>query len=178
MLEERELTWLAERTQVDADAIARVITAAAEAHIVLVLPAFHVAGEFAGWDAFAAPGPAKAAHLAEVGAFRALCSAPRASSSVTPDPRTRVCIGCESQVRALQTKPSAVRAYQRGEAPRPLGESPLPPALGRAKAAAPQEDRPAGRVPRAKGAPAPRPAPAARPAAVPAAPPSEMPSLF
>lgn len=184
LLEERERTRLAELTNVDEDVIERIIEAAAAERLVLVLPAFHVAGDFAGWDIFASEGQAKAAHLAEAGAFRALCSAPRPFNGVIPGARTRLCIGCESHVRGLAQNPSAVKAYNRGEAPPPLGDSPMPPTFRKPQAASSDEATPrcVSRPSAVKAAPA----PARRiepPVAIPSPPPEPVappptPSLF
>jgi len=120
VLEERERVRLAQLTNVDAQVVERIIAAATDERIVVVLPAFDRAEAFAGWEQFAYDAQAKAAHLAEAGAYRALCGAPRPFASVTPAPRTRLCGGCEWHVRALTQRPSAVRRYNRGDTPRPL----------------------------------------------------------
>jgi hypothetical protein len=170
VLEERERARLIELTNCDADAIDRIIAAAAAEHLVVVLLSFHVAGDFAGWDVFAYEGQSKAAHLAEAGAFRALCSAPRPFNAVAPDPRTRLCVGCEARVRGMAQNPASVRAYNRGEAPRPLTDSPVPPSFR--KAAPPAEEAPSRRAPRSSAA---RTAPPVRKAEAPAPPPPPAP---
>jgi hypothetical protein len=127
MLEEGERARLAALTSCDEDAVERIIAAAVAERLVLALPPFRTAGEFAGWDTFVWDGQAKAAHLAEVGAHRALCGAGRPNTSEPAGPRVRLCIGCESHLRALAKSPGAIAAYDRGKAPVELGQSPLPP---------------------------------------------------
>lgn len=141
LLEERERARLAALTNCDEDAIERIIAAAAAECLVVVLPSFHTVGDFAGWDAFAWDGQAKAAHLAEVGAHRALCGAPRPYKSASPGPRMRLCIGCESHVRRLANRPGALAGYARGKEPVPLSDAPLP-ALRRPQPDAAAEARP------------------------------------
>ena len=117
MLEEGERARLAALTSCDEDAVERIIAAAVAERLVLALPPFRTAGEFAGWDTFVWEGQAKAAHLAEVGAHRALCGAPRPNTSEAAGPRVRLCIGCESHLRALAQSPGAIAAYDRGKVP-------------------------------------------------------------
>ena len=144
MLEERERSRLAELAQCDPDAVERIIAAAAAEMLVVVLPSFHLAGEFAGWDVFACTGFGKAAHLAETGAFRALCGTPRPFNAVMPAPRARLCVGCESHVRGMVKHPVAVAGYDRGEAPRQQDHSPIPPAFRKQRRSTDMsEDRPA-----------------------------------
>lgn len=126
MLEEGERARLAALTSCDEDAVERIIAAAVAERLVLALPPFRTAGEFAGWDTFVWDGQAKAAHLAEVGAHRALCGAPRPNTSEPAGARVRLCIGCESHIRALVQSPGAIVAYDRGKAPVELGDSPVP----------------------------------------------------
>lgn len=127
MLEEGERARLAALTSCDEDAVERIIAAAVAERLVVALPPLRTAGDFAGWDTFVWDGQAKAAHLAEVGAHRALCGAPRPSTSEAAGLRVRLCIGCESHLRALAQSPGALAAYDRGKAPAELGDSPLPP---------------------------------------------------
>jgi hypothetical protein len=170
LLADRERAHLAILANVNEDEVERIIAAAADERIVVVLPAFQVAGDVDGWEAFAYEGQAKAAHLAETGAYRALCGAPRPSTSTTPESRTRLCVGCESRLRAMTQNPSAARAYTRGEAPRPLSASPVP-AAGRKAPVAIEEPAP----PRRTGRPTPA---TAAPLLPPPPPEPAAPSLF
>jgi hypothetical protein len=146
MLEEGERARLAALTRCDEDAVERIIATAVAECLVVILPPFRTAGDFAGWDTFVWEGQAKAAHLAEVGAHRALCGAPRPNTSEPAGARVRLCIGCESHIRALVQSPGAIAAYDRGKAPAELGDSPLPPLRRPHPAAASPEPPPSNRA--------------------------------
>jgi hypothetical protein len=180
MLEARERARLVELTNCEEEAVERIIAAAAAERLVVVLPAFHVAADFAGWEVFAWDGQAKAAHLAEAGAFRAFCGTAKPSNGVVPDPRTRLCVGCESHVRGMARNPASVTAYNRGEAPRTMSDAPAPrfrkPQAAAVEEAAPRRS-PRASATRSAAVPARRSEPPPPPPPEPVAP-AEEPSLF
>lgn len=182
-----EVEKIAGFAKTDPDTVADVIGEALAAGLILLLPPAPDRSDFDGWDAFALASGAKAAHLCEHGSWKAFCGAGRPTTAVSPEPRTRVCIGCAYHADVLRKKPQLIDSYDRGHGPREFTSSPLPPLFTNKPKAdtAPEQSAPPKRSARAASprlvpARAPEPAPVREvPAPEPATPaPPAAPSLF